>query len=87
MVHPGAETEIPSFGNNLTKYQPFSSLGENKNAMPLLTQPKQEFVKNSRFARCANQSFYRSFDCYIFNISEMKMDVATLCQLHNKVLQ
>jgi hypothetical protein len=36
LVHPGAETEIPSFGNNLTEYQPFSSFGR-KQARDALT--------------------------------------------------
>jgi hypothetical protein len=27
LTHPGAETEIPSFGNNLTEYQASSPLG------------------------------------------------------------
>jgi hypothetical protein len=27
LIHPGAETEIPSFGNHLTEYQASSPLG------------------------------------------------------------
>jgi hypothetical protein len=50
LIHPGAETENPTFGNNLTEYQPFSSFRGNKHAKPLSTKPKQEFVKKKHFS-------------------------------------
>jgi hypothetical protein len=85
-IHPGAETEIRSLGNNLTEYKAiFLTIWEKQVRDASSHEAEARVCQNRAFARWANQGLYRSFDCYIFNILERQRVVATLLQLHNKV--
>jgi hypothetical protein len=85
LIHPGAETEILSLGNNQTEFEASSPFGRKQARDAPSHVAEGRASQEDSFSQGANQGFYRSFDCYILNIFERQRVVATLFQLRDDV--